>query len=256
NLYGTDFDDTLIGSDQDNTLIGYGGSDLLSGLEGNDSLRGEDGADQLLGGAGNDVLHGGAGADLLDGGEGRDSADYRGTGAAVAVNLATGTATGGTAEGDTFLSIENLYGTDFDDTLIGSDQDNTLIGYGGNDVLSGGLGNDTLTGGAGNDIFVFDTALSATTNRDTLSDFVVGQDIIKLDKDVFTALTTAGTLSSANFNSSATGAAGDANDYILYNTTSGTLLYDADGNGSGTAVQFATLTTKPAITASDCMVAA
>lgn len=123
-------------------------------------------------------------------------------------------------------------------------------------MLIGGLGNDTPTGGAGNDIFIFDTALNATTNKDTLSDFVVGQDIIKLDKDVFTALTTVGTLSAANFKSSTNGTAGDANDYILYNTTSGALLYDADGNGSGAAVQFATLTTKPAITASDCMVAA
>jgi len=65
---------------------------------------------------------------------------------------------------------------------------------------------------------VFDTALSATANKVSLSGFVASQDIIQLDKDVFTALTTVGTLSAAIFNSSATGAASDANDYILSNT--------------------------------------
>ncbi|WP_319585586.1 putative Ig domain-containing protein [uncultured Desulfobulbus sp.] len=142
---------TLTGTAGSDVLAGGTGNDVMTGLDGNDSMRGNAGNDILLGGLGNDVLHGGAGADLLDGGEGRDSADYRGTSAAVAVNLATGAATGGAAEGDTFLSIENLYGTDFDDTLIGSDQDNTLIGYGGSDLLSGLEGNDSLRGEDGAD---------------------------------------------------------------------------------------------------------
>lgn len=53
------------------------------------------------------------------------------------------------------------------------------------------------------------------------------------------------------FRASTTGTATDNNDYILYNTTTGALLYDADGSGSGVATQFATLTTQPTITAND-----
>jgi hypothetical protein len=69
-------------------------------------------------------------------------------------------------------------------------------------------------------------------------------------------LTEEGSLSTDYFRSSTTGAAADTNNFLLFNTTTGALSYDADGNGSGAAVQFATLTTKPAITASDYMVVA
>jgi Ca2+-binding RTX toxin-like protein len=65
-----------------------------------------------------------------------------------------------------------------------------------------------------------------------------------------------GTLLSQYFHVSATGVAADDNDYILYNTTSGALLYDADGNGQGVAVEFATLTGKPTIKADDFLVVA
>jgi Ca2+-binding RTX toxin-like protein len=63
-------------------------------------------------------------------------------------------------------------------------------------------------------------------------------------------LTTTGTLSSNNF-LAGTGMAADGNDYILYNTTSGALYYDADGNGAVAALQFATLTGNPLITNAD-----
>ena len=46
----------------------------------------------------------------------------------------------------------------------------------------------------------------------------------------------------------------DANDRVVYNTSTGQLYYDADGNGAGAAEIFATLTTKPVITASDIVV--
>jgi len=115
----------------------------------------------------------------------------------------------------------------------------TLSGGDGADTLNGGLGNDILTGGAGNDTFVFNTTLSSTTNKDTIKDFTIGQDAIQLDNAIFTMLMTTGPLSSMNFIANSTGKAVDGNDYIVYNTTSGVLSYDADGNGTGLAIQIA-----------------
>lgn len=237
------------GNGLDNVLIGNSKANTLTGGAGNDVLNGGSGTDTMLGGTGNDTYVVDVTTDVVTeyASEGTDTIQS-GVTFTLGANVENLTLTGSSAINGT--------GNTLDNTLTGNTGANTLSGGTGNDVLVGGLGNDTLTGGAGNDIFLIDTALNATSNKDTFSDFVAGQDIIKLDKDVFTALTTVGTLAAANFRSSTTGAAGDANDYILYNTTSGALLYDADGNGSGAAVQFATLTTKPAITANDCTIVA
>ncbi len=142
NLEGSGHDDTLTGDESGNRLAGLDGADSLIGGSGDDTLEGGDGAD---------VLTGGAGADALDGGAGSDTAAYRSSAAAVTVNLATGDASGGDAEGDTFVSIENLEGSDHDDTLTGDDAANALLGGAGADSLEGGDGNDVLTGGAGAD---------------------------------------------------------------------------------------------------------
>lgn len=94
-------------------------------------------------------------------------------------------------------------------------------------------------------------------NIDSIEDFVAIDDIVKLDQAIFSSLTTLGTLAGTGcFRSSETGAAADTNDYILYNRSTGALFYDADGSGAGAAIQFATLTTKPTITAADFAVVA
>jgi Ca2+-binding RTX toxin-like protein len=115
-LFGDDGRDTLHGAAGNDWLYGGEDNDELHGGEGNDFLFGEDGDDELYGGDNNlDYLEGGAGADLLDGGDGDDTAAYYGSDAGVRVSLAPflliGGNSGGDAEGDTLVNIEDLVGS-------------------------------------------------------------------------------------------------------------------------------------------------
>ena len=154
--------------------------------------------------------------------------------------------------------VDSLTGTAESDLLIGNGANDTLTGNSGNDLLVGGLGLDTLTGGSGNDKFVFNTALGSA-NIDTVTDFVSGADKILLENSVFTGfagLSAGQALPSSSFVSGASPVATTTSATVLYNTSTGALLYDADGSGSGVAVQFATLgtTTHPVISASDFII--
>ena len=117
----------------------------LSGSRYSDVLTGDAGANRLDGGAGNDRLTGGAGADTLVGGTGLDTASYAASATAVTVNLETGAASGGDAQGDSLESIEYLTGSAHDDTLIGDADNNVLEGGAGADTLDGGDGIDTAS---------------------------------------------------------------------------------------------------------------
>ena len=122
------------GTNGDDTLYGTGAADTISALDGNDFLKGFGGADHL------------------DGGTGIDTAFYADSTVGVGVNLASGRGFGGSAEGDTLVMIENLFGSDYNDTLAGNGLNNALTGLGGNDVLKGAGGSDRLTGGDGDDM--------------------------------------------------------------------------------------------------------
>ena len=141
NLFGSEHNDTLIGSVRGNELHGQGGNDILKG--------GGGGADRLYGENGNDHLEGGSGPDVLDGGPGSDTASYLGSPSGVTVLLYNGNKWGGDAEGDTLVSIENLIGSQHNDSLRGDDNANVLLGDLGNDVLLGYGGADVLMGGDG-----------------------------------------------------------------------------------------------------------
>src|SRR5687768_7321980 len=137
NVFGTDNSETLNLFDgvtnSADTIFGFGGNDDIFGL------------------GGNDLILGGLGADDINGGSGTDTASYSDSAAGVTVNLGAGTGGGGTAEGDTLTSIENVMGSSHDDFLIGNAGNNVLTGLEDNDILKGGGGADTLFGDSGAD---------------------------------------------------------------------------------------------------------
>jgi Ca2+-binding RTX toxin-like protein len=232
----------LSGSSFNDILIGNAGNNMLSGGFGNDLLSGGDGNDQLLGGSGDDFLEGGAGSDVLNGGDGTDMVSYYqyadSGGGGVTASLENASINTGNAAGDTYVSIENLAGTFWNDTLIGNSGNNVIDGVNGADVFNGRGGMDTLTGNGGGDTFVFNSAIGAG-NLVTISGFAHGQDHFNLDNAIFTQLGAEGGLGAAAFVNGA--AALDADDRIIFNAATGNVSYDADGSGAGAAVVFATM---------------
>jgi serralysin len=253
------------GNSQNNIIDGGALGDFLYGYEGQDTLRGGAGNDVLNGGNGHDVLDGGTGGDAMIGGAGNDVyyvdsvndqiiegasqghdlisttltsyvipnwvenlsfsgiAAYTGTGNAVGNEIA------GSISGDT------LNGLGGNDRLIGFGGNDLLNGGEGDDILQGGIGSDQLTGGTGADRFRFDTALSLT-NIDVIADFEHGVDRIELSRAVFAALGL-GALSANAFGQGT--AAQNPDQRIIYDATTGSLYYDADGDGALAAVEFA-----------------
>ena len=171
-LWGSSSDDVIIGNSGydaeyglagNDRLDGSGGNDYLDGGDGNDTILGGDATDHLVGGLGVDHLNGGAGQDYIEGGPGADVIDggdtstlnyisYRNSPDAVAVNLATHTASGGDATGDSFVNIQNIDGSAHNDHLIGNSGTNMIYGGAGNDEISAGAGYDYLYGQDGNDV--------------------------------------------------------------------------------------------------------
>jgi Ca2+-binding RTX toxin-like protein len=129
-------------------------------LAGDDTITGTVGSDRLLGFDGNDTLIGGAGPDVLDGGTGSNTASYTGAATGVVADLDDNSFGTGDARGDTYISIQNLAGSGFDDILYGDHGGNRLSGGAGNDILVGEAGADTLDGGAGSDTAAYDASAS------------------------------------------------------------------------------------------------
>jgi len=224
------------------------------------SLTGSSTANTLIGNAGSNVLDGGGGIDTMSGREGNDFYIVDNAG-----DVATELAGQGTDTLLTFVSytlaadteIEILSARFWEDTtaisLTGNAIANTVIGNAGANTINGGAGNDTLTGNAGADSFAFTTALGAA-NIDAITDFAVGIDKIRLagaGGEPFAALAS-GALAAGAFVIGSQ--ALQADDYIIYNSTTGALLYDADGVGGNAAVQFATLATGLSLSAADFQV--
>ncbi|KAA0956007.1 retention module-containing protein [Pseudomonas sp. ANT_H12B] len=180
---------TLTGTAGDDVLVAGAGNNVINAGDGNDVLSAGSGNNELHGGAGNDLLFSGAGNDLLDGGTGNDTASYAHATAGVKVDLSLVAAQNTLGAGtDTLTGIENLTGSNFNDSLTGDNNsniitgglgDDILKGGGGDDFLIGGLGNNTLSGGAGADTFQW---LKGNSGHDVVTDFTPGTDKLDLSQ--------------------------------------------------------------------------
>ncbi|HEY8382477.1 MAG TPA: calcium-binding protein [Microvirga sp.] len=241
-------------------LVYAGAGDFVgTGSGGDNKIVGGGGADRLYGGYGDDLFDGGAGADRLEGGFGDDI---------FIVDNVRNVVIGDYVSHDTVRTTLNRYtlpatvaALEFIGTgnfsARGSKSKDWITAGAGNDRLDGMDGHDRLTGGAGSDIFAFSTK-AGRTNNDRIRDFSVLDDSIWLDNAVFKELGSKGSgTAPAKLRKDAFylgTRARDAEDRIIYNKKTGALLYDADGSGSGAAIQFATLTKSLKLTAADFFV--
>jgi Ca2+-binding RTX toxin-like protein len=150
-------------------------NDVLNGGSGDDTLNGGIGNDVLSGGVGGDIVDGGAGGDVLDGGAGTDTASYASAAGLVVAYLGAPSLNYGDAADDSYISIEALTGSNFNDYLYSSEAGetvsggagiDTVFGYGGNDTLNGGIDFDYMLGGEGAD----------TINGDAGTDILAGEN--------------------------------------------------------------------------------
>jgi uncharacterized delta-60 repeat protein len=272
-----------IGNALENSIVGNGAANLLDGKAGTDTLDGAEGADVYIVASALDHVA----AEFADSGsEGADEVRFSATVPGTLtlfsgdtgierVVIGTGTAAIAVTTKKAALNVDAfavlnalaisgnaganiVAGTAFNDSISGAAGADTLNGNDGDDVISGGIGSDSLTGGAGADRFVFDVA-PATSGKDSLTDFESGLDKVVFSTAAFAALGAPGVLDASQFwSGEGVTAAHDADDRIVYNTTTGVLYYDADGSGGVGAIQIAIMGTgvHPAVVASDIEVVA
>ena len=190
-LEGLSGDDTLSGRAGNDTLVGGYDNDTLVGDEGDDTLQGGLGDDTLSGGVGSDTYvfaaesgyhygyrepyypgHGYHLPYMADLGDDeiyestandpaqRDRLDFSEHLRAIDIDLTDTYMQLGYREVSTRLglkindveTIEEIIGTDYDDTITGNARDNLIEGRDGNDTIDGKAGNDTIRGGEGDDV--------------------------------------------------------------------------------------------------------
>ena len=190
---------------KDNTGIAKGDRfvsiENLSGTRHGDVLSGNGGDNSLWAFGGNDSARGLGGDDTLRGGDGRDK----------------------------------LWGGGGDDVLRGGEGDDLLRGGAGKDTIVGGKGKDVLFGGLGKDVFIFEESLGKA-HADRIADFSARVDQIWLNDSVFGYLGKGGLPARAFLVGDV---ATTAEHRIIYDPETGTILYDADGNGRIRAVSIA-----------------
>ncbi len=217
----------LVGNSLDNSITGGTGRDDLFGREGNDTLIGGSGfANSLYGQEGDDIYIVSATGDSVIEftGEGTDEVRASTASFTLGANVENLVYTGGGA----FIGVGNNLGN----AMTGGAGADSLNGLDGDDFITGGSGADILQGGAGADQFRYE---GGETGFDRILDFVSGTDKIALRSAFFTPTGT------VDFVSGGSVVATSANSTILYDTNTGIVWYDDDGNGAGAAVAIAQL---------------
>lgn len=154
---GSQYDDVIYRGNGKNTgyasFYGLGGNDVIHGANGMaEWLYGGDGDDVIYAYGGlHDVLYGGAGADYLYGGATVSEASYEDATSAILLDVTDMSRNTGDAKGDTFVDINRISGTNFDDIIHASDEIEWVFGGKGNDHIYGSAATDDLVGEEGND---------------------------------------------------------------------------------------------------------
>lgn len=228
--------DALVGNELDNEIYGLAGADSLYGREGNDLLAGGTGAaNTMLGQQGNDTYSVNAAGDSVIefSGEGTDTVLARVAVFTLGANVEHLSYTGTS----TFTGI----GNGENNNLRGGTGSDFLSGLDGDDFVTGAGGADTLLGGNGADQFRY----IGNDGVDTIVGFTSGVDKIALANSVFTHTGT------VDFVQGAGAVATSANSTFLYDSTTGILSFDADGNGASAAIALASVGTGLTLAAGD-----
>ncbi len=262
----------VLGTESTETLNGGAGDDRIYGFGGDDKLNGKAGNDQLYGGAGKNSLHGDAGADIMYGGSGDDTYYVDNPGDTISEETVPGVDDGGndrvyssvTFTLPAFVEKLTLSGSAAIDAT-GNNLANTLTGNSAANILTGLGGKDTLTGGLGADTFMFGPADATSTDKVTdftaedwvgikASDYGLsvgsglvldGSGTLVLDPTYFA------TVSGSSIQGTATG-----HGQFAYNTTTGTLLWDADGAGTSAGIALATFNSGTVLSTADFAITA
>jgi serralysin len=150
NATGGSGNDLLFGNEFANVLIGGSGNDEIDGLGGNDHLQGGDG---------DDTLRSAGGTVIFDGGAGTDTVDLSRVNGPLNIDLSVA----GPQGGFTFIGVERLIGSEFNDILRGSDAAlNRFVAGGGDDLIIATI-DDIIFGGAGVDTLTYINASSGVT---------------------------------------------------------------------------------------------
>jgi Ca2+-binding RTX toxin-like protein len=248
------------GNSAANTIIGNGAANSLDGFRGSDRMFGQSGDDYVTGYEGNDTIEGGSGNDVLFG----DYADELGT----PLTGMDDTVRGGPGDDEVYGNAgrDTVYGDAGNDFMSGGGRDDRVFGGDGNDTLKGDLfftefdmhGNDLLDGGSGNDALNGDGGLDTLTGGpgadtfqshlfsspqavDEITDFQSGLDQIWVSEGDphFQGPRHDFVANDPRFYAAPDATRGhDRDDRVIYDTSTGNLYYDADGNGAGGAMRF------------------
>ena len=221
-----------LSSNVENLTLTGSGNFTAGGNSLDNHLTGNNGNNLLAGGIGADTLEGGLGDDIYVLSDSMDTIIDIGGEDTIRSNLDI-----------TLISdIENADLVGIADTVaIGNGLDNKLYGNMADNILDGAGGVDILTGGQGADTFVISNNGEGMA-ADTISDFNSGEDLIVVDLASFgidpeaLGLLSSGLVSADSFVTGAGAQALDANDFFIFDTAQGMLLFDADGSAEGEAV--------------------